>query len=235
MALVRRDYSDPSRLEERFRAWREYHVPDLLEIVLRAVAEQSPRQVLEAGCGDGRFSARIRDELGARVVALDVAPGMAALAALRGLDVQVGDIRTLPWPDQLFDTVVANWMLYHVPDLSAGLREVRRVLAPGGRLVATTMGHGHMRELWDLVGDGDAAPELPFSAENGAEVLAAHFEEVEVRPMAGHAVFPDYEAAAAHVRASLTRAHLVDRLPRFSGPLRVSTSNTMFIGTRAIA
>lgn len=227
--VIRRDYSDPSRLEERFRAWREYHDPDMLALILAAVAEGPHEQVLEVGCGDGRFSEQLRDELGARVVAMDFSPGMAAQAARRGLDVQIGDIQLMPWPDDTFDVVVANWMLYHVPDLDRGLAEIRRVLRPGGRLVASTMGLRHMRELWDLVGDEGAAPALAFSTENGADVLGRHFPKVETRPMAGHATFPDHAAAVAHIRTTLTRAHLADRLPHFDGPLRVSTTNTMFV------
>ncbi len=229
LELVRRDYSDPSRLEERFKAWREYHDPDMLALILGAVAEGPHGAVLEVGCGDGRFSEQLRDELGARVVAMDFSPGMAAQATLRGLDVQIGDIQLMPWPDDTFDVVVANWMLYHVPDLDRGLREIRRVLRPGGRLIASTMGLRHMREMWDLVGDDGAAPALAFSSENGAEVLARTFPRVETRSMAGHATFPDYAAALAHIQTSLTRAHLADRLPHFDGPLRVSTTNTMFV------
>lgn len=229
--LVRRDYSDPSRLEERFKAWREYHDPDMLALILAAVTEGPHSQVLEVGCGDGRFSEQIRDELGARVVAMDFSPGMAGQAALRGLDVQVGDIQLMPWPDDLFDVVVANWMLYHVPDLDRGLQEIRRVLRPGGRLIASTMGLRHMREMWDRVGDEGTAPALAFSTENGAEVLGRHFAIVETRSMAGHATFPDHDAAVAHIRTSLTRSHLADQLPHFEGTLRVSTTNTMFIAT----
>jgi SAM-dependent methyltransferase len=232
--LVRRDYSDPSRLEERFKAWREYHDPDMLALILAAVAEEPVCQVLEVGCGDGRFSAQIREEIpgNCRVVALDFSPGMAAQAAMRGLDVQIGDIQLMPWPDGQFDVVVANWMLYHVPDLDRGLREIRRVLKPGGRLIASTMANGHMREMWDMVGDGSDAPELAFSTDNGLGVLERHFEHVEQRSMAGHATFPSHDAAVAHIRTTLTRAHLADRLPYFEGPLRVTTSNSMFIARR---
>jgi SAM-dependent methyltransferase len=229
LELVQRDYSDPSRLEERFKAWREYHDPDMLALIQSAVAEGGHGSILEVGCGDGRFSEQLRDELGSRVVAMDFSPGMAGLAALRGLDVQIGDIQLMPWPDDTFDVVVANWMLYHVPDLDAGLREIKRVLKPGARLIASTMGLRHMRELWDLVGDDGAAPALAFSTENGAEVLGRTFSSVETRSMAGHATFPDHAAAVAHIRTSLTRSHLADRLPYFDGPLRVSTTNTMFI------
>jgi SAM-dependent methyltransferase len=230
--LVRRDYSDPSRLEERFKAWREYHDPDMLALILAAVAEEPVEQVLEVGCGDGRFSEQLREELGVRVVALDFSPGMAAQAALRGLDTQIGDIQLMPWPDEQFDVVVANWMLYHVPDLDRGLQEIRRVVRPGGRLIASTMANGHMREMWDMVGDGSDAPELEFSTDNGLEVLERHFEHVEQRSMAGHATFPDHAAAVAHIRTTLTRHHLAEQLPYFEGPLTVSTSNSMFVARR---
>ncbi|MCW2924635.1 MAG: class SAM-dependent methyltransferase [Thermoleophilia bacterium] len=230
--LVRRDYSDPTRLEERFRAWREYHDPDMLALIEGAVSEGPHAQVLEVGCGDGRFSEQLRDDLHTRVVALDFSPGMAAQAALRGLDVQIGDIQSMPWPDGQFDVVVANWMLYHVPDLDRGLEEIHRVLRPGGRLVASTMANGHMRELWDLVGDGEHAPELAFSTDNGLDVLRPHFDHVEQRSMAGHATFPSHAHAVAHIRTTLTRAHLADQLPYFDGPLSASTSNSMFIATR---
>lgn len=230
--LVRRDYSDPTRLEERFKAWREYHDPDMLALIQAAVAEEPAGCILEVGCGDGRFSEQLREALGARVVAMDFSPGMAAQAALRGLDVQVGDIQHMPWPDAHFCVVVANWMLYHVPDLDRGLQEIRRVLRPGGRLVASTMANGHMREMWDMVGDGEHAPDLAFSTDNGSDVLGRHFAEVEQRSMAGHATFPDRDAAVAHIRTTLTRHHLADQLPRFDGPLRVTTSNSMFVARK---
>lgn len=230
--LVRRDYSDPSRLEERFRAWREYHEPDLLGMVQAAVAEERPRRVLEVGCGDGRFSLQMRDELGVQVLATDYSPGMAAQAAQRGLDVQICDIQRLPYPSGMFDVVVANWMLYHVPNMDSGLGQIRRVLRDGGRLIASTMGRRHMRELWDRLQDGDDAPDLEFGSENGAEVLARHFDHVETRSMGGHATFPDHAAAVRHIRATLTRAHLAERLEPFDGPLRVTTDNVMFVARR---
>jgi hypothetical protein len=86
-----------------------------------------------------------------------------------------------------------------------------------------------MRELWDQVSDGDAAPELAFSRENGGAILRRYFPRVEERPMSGVATFPDHDSAVRHIRASLTRAHLADALSSFAGTLRVTTSNTMFI------
>jgi ubiquinone/menaquinone biosynthesis C-methylase UbiE len=54
---------------------------------------------------------------------------------------------SIPVADDAADIVVAAWMLYHVPDLDAVLREVRRVLRPGGTLVAVTNGAAHLAAL----------------------------------------------------------------------------------------
>jgi ubiquinone/menaquinone biosynthesis C-methylase UbiE len=54
---------------------------------------------------------------------------------------------SIPVADDAADIVVAAWMLYHVPDLDAVLREVRRVLRPGGTLVAVTNGAVHKAAL----------------------------------------------------------------------------------------
>ena len=74
-------------------------------------------------------------------------------------------------PTATFDTVVAAWMLYHVPDLDRALAEIARVLAPGGALVAVTNSVDHIAELRDLVAyRGGFEP--TFSRENGEEHLA---------------------------------------------------------------
>jgi SAM-dependent methyltransferase len=230
--LVRTDYAKPERLATRFKPFREYHRGDLEGRVLQLVAEGSPRDVLEIGSGDGSFSDRMRSELSARVVSIDLSEHMVELARSRGLDARVGDAQNLPFPDESFDTVVANWMLYHVPDLDRALAEVRRVLRPGGRLVAVTMSSGSLREVWDMLPDDGSTPQLSFSRRNGASILARHFPHVLAIDLAGQAVFPDREAVVEYVGATLTRAHLADQVPHFDGPLVASTSNVAFVAER---
>jgi len=141
-------------------------------------------------------------------------------------------VQHLPFPDGSFDLVVANWMLYHLPDLHRGLDELHRVLRPGGHLIAVTMAARMMPELWDQVPDDGSTPELTFSTENGAEVLACHFASVERRDLVGMATFPDHASAVAYMESTLTRSHLAAQLPYFEGPLQVSTHNVVFIATR---
>ena len=97
------------------------------------------RQVLELGCGPGHFWRDTRDlrPAGWRVVCSDLSPGMvaearAALAGEAGLSFAAADAQALPLADASFEVVMANFMLYHVPDRPRALAEICRVLRPGG-------------------------------------------------------------------------------------------------------
>lgn len=231
--LVTTEYADDRRLAVRFRPFREWHdAPTPEERVLALVVQEAPGDVLEVGCGTGAFSQRIAQTTGAHVVAADQSPRMAALASMRGLTALVADVQALSFPDESFDVVIANWMLYHVPDLDRALAELRRVLRPGGRLIATTMGRDMLHELWDQVADDGSTPELSFAGDNGADVLARHFASVERVDLHGHATIPDRAAAIEYMEATLTRGHLAASLPEFEGPLRASTTNVVFVATR---
>ena len=118
-----------------------------------------------------------------------------------------------------FDCVAANWLLYHVPDLDLGVRELARVLRPGGRLVAATLGAANMQELWDLLG-GEVTAGLSFGYENGEAALAPHFTAIERREANGTVVFPDRASMQEFVAATTTRSHLADRVPELAEPFR---------------
>lgn len=232
--LVRSEYTTADRLAARFRVLREWHLGLPIEEALLAWAcEDAPRRVLEVGCGDGRFSAMVRDRCGASVTAADLSPGMVALAGARGLDAVVADVQDLPFDDGTFDVAVACWMLYHAPDLAAAVAELARVVRPGGRLVACTMGYGMVREVWDLVDDGDTVLDLSFNEHNGEQVLGAAFDSVRRHEIRGHVRFPDRDAVVDYMRATLTRAHLAERLPMFDGPFDATTHTVVYVATRA--
>jgi len=89
--------------------------------------------------------------------------------------------------DQLFDAVIANHMLYHLPDRQKALRELRRVLKKNGRLYSATVGERHMQELAALVARYD--PSLAkkhdqvkneFTLESGRAQLAKHFGNLKI-------------------------------------------------------
>lgn len=96
------------------------------------------RRILDAGCGSGPLSAALRDG-GAIVTGFDSSAAMVELARRRlGADaaLSVGDLgQPLPYADGAFDDVVASLVLHYLRDWTEPLAELRRVLAPGGRLI----------------------------------------------------------------------------------------------------
>lgn len=174
---VARQYADDGNLAARQRLYAETEGEQPFAILWRELEAAAPRRLLEVGGGQGTLAARIAAELGAEVRFVDVSPGMVELARARGLDATVGDVQSLPFADGTFDTVVAAWMLYHVPDVDRGLAEIVRVLVPGGRLIAVTNSLEHLAELKALIRYSSEVVE-GFSRENGDQILRRHFADV---------------------------------------------------------
>jgi SAM-dependent methyltransferase len=177
-AEVRRQYAREDNLRARQALYEEVTGQNALEALWRTLVEWQPRQVLEVGGGPGELAERMQSELGATVSFVDISPRMVELARARSVDAQVGDIQELPFDDGFFDTVVAAWMLYHVPDLDRGLAEVARVLKPGGALIAVTNSVRHLEELRRLIAYPDEWSET-FSRENGESLLGRHFSHID--------------------------------------------------------
>jgi ubiquinone/menaquinone biosynthesis C-methylase UbiE len=115
------------------------------------VAASVPRggRILEVGCGPGLLSARLASSHELEVTGLDLDPAMIELARANALvssggsgrrpTFVVGDVAALPFDDRSFDIVVSTFSLHHWSDRAAGLNEIARVLAPGGRAL-----------IWDI-------------------------------------------------------------------------------------
>jgi len=102
------------------------------------------RRVLDAGCGNGRYSRFLlrQSDADARITAFDLSQNMLRRARQRVPSERVSfaaaDLTRLPYADQSFDAVVSGWVLEHLPDPRTGLRELARVLRPGGKLLLLT-------------------------------------------------------------------------------------------------
>ena len=99
------------------------------------------KRILDAGCGNGRYTKSIlrRADADAFITAFDLSQSMLRRAR-RHLKSQrvshvAADVTRLPYPDDWFDCVVCGWMLEHLPDPAPGLRELARVLRPGGKML----------------------------------------------------------------------------------------------------
>jgi ubiquinone/menaquinone biosynthesis C-methylase UbiE len=104
-------------------------------------------RALDIGCGAGDFTASLA-QAGAEAVGVDVAEAALERARARhpGLDFRLVPIDgPLPFDDNAFDLVWASEVIEHVADTAPWLSELRRVLAPAGRLLVTTPSHGRLR------------------------------------------------------------------------------------------
>ena len=178
-SVVREQYATEANLQARQALWEDGEGDDAKEILWRTIEAWQPQRVLEVGGGQGELAERMQRELGAQVSFVDLSPRMVELARARGIDGLEGDVQQLAFADGTFDTVVAAWMLYHVPDLDRGLGEIARVLRPGGALIAVTNSVDHIAELRELLRYPPGSFETTFNSENGEEHLARHFSNIE--------------------------------------------------------
>jgi malonyl-CoA O-methyltransferase len=112
-----------------------------------------PAVVVDLGCGTGLGARKLKDRYrAATVIGLDPAPGMLRQARrrsgwLRPLQRICADVYQLPFRDGAVNLMFSNLMLQWCDDLDGALREIRRVLAPGGFFAFTTFGPDTLREL----------------------------------------------------------------------------------------
>jgi len=113
------------------------------QIAIERLAVQAGEAVLEVGCGHGRTLARIAQAPSGFLAGIDASDVMVRLARRRlrrwieagQADVSLATSSALPYPDTRFDAALAVHVLYFWKDAAADLREIRRVLRPGGRLL----------------------------------------------------------------------------------------------------
>jgi ubiquinone/menaquinone biosynthesis C-methylase UbiE len=220
-------------------------------------------RVLACGCGPGWLWRGNLDRIPAdcHITLTDLSPGMVAEAEVALADsghqfeFQQANIQTLDFADEAFDVVVANHMLYHVPDLAQGLSEVQRVLKPNGRFVAATNGNNHMKELSSLIPESlsqlstsfrvrGEGVQLSFRLENGRSVLTPYFESIdlhlyedslyitEVEPLLAYAfsMMPP-EIDVAETAVSQLRGEWMEKISK-EGAIKISKHSGVFVARK---
>jgi SAM-dependent methyltransferase len=186
--------------------------PLAIETLVRAVEERwAPgARVCELGFGSGWLLEELARRLPhVALYGLEISEAALADAAAKfasRVELIRGDMERLPFADRAFDVIVTCWTLYFMNDIDTALAEIRRCIAPGGRLVAATVAPDHMREYDDLVAESMRAlrghsPEpdigIRFDLETGATYMRRAFERVELREWRGSMDLPDVETALA--------------------------------------
>ena len=167
---MERPFRSTSRLEGMETTFRQPDVADMFErLLVPSVFDRYARdlverarpfgpsdRVLDLGCGTGIVARVLRERLGggARIAGVDLSPAMIARARALAPDIEwhQGDAVALPFADRSFEVVLAQQVLQFTRDRKAAVREIRRVLAPGGRLVASTWRPRRHQPLYDALG-----------------------------------------------------------------------------------
>ena len=218
-------YKDSSNLDARVaihnrfsvnpQGWMNWVFDHLLKLPEDA-------NLLELGCGPGYLWKEnvLRIPAGWRVTLSDLSSGMLD-AAWRNLVVtgrafqfKEIDAQSIPFDGETFDAVIANHMLYHVPDRPRAIAEIKRVLKPGGLLVATTLGKTHMQEMTEWMrrtsADKNIEPfSLPFSLENGLDQLTPFFSTVRLERYEDHLQVTDVEPIIAYLSSGFQAAEVL--------------------------
>lgn len=215
-------------------------------------------RILEVGCGPGTLwrqnAGRLPD---ATFILSDLSLGMVSEARQQlrtdhRFRFAVCDAQAIPLPEGTCNSVIANHVLFFMPNIPQALSEIHRVLVPGGRFYATTNGARHMPELGDLLTEFDPAlhraweqgKELhQFDFDNGQTLLKPWFDEIQVIRYPDRLLVTDPEPLAAYV---LSMSSLVpalsgheDQFRRFvehrvseSRPFHISKDTGMFSAIR---
>ena len=263
--LQKNQYRDSSNLDARAELHRRFSTAavDWHSWVFSRLALEPGMRILECGCGPGWLWRENVNLIPANchITLTDLSPGMVAEAEAALADsghhfaFQQANIQALEFADESFDVVVANHMLYHVPDLAQGLSEIRRVLKPNGRFIAATNGNQHMKELPELIPESlkqrsaslrmrGEELQLPFRLENGRSLLEPFFDTVdlylyedslhvtEVEPLLAYAfsmIKPDIDVPETAV--DLLRKTWSAKLAA-DGVIHISKHSGLFVATK---
>lgn len=155
--LLTNQYNNAQKLEARMQLHRLFSTNrySWFRWVFDQFALSPQSSLLELGCGPGYLWSRNADRIPEQwqITLSDFSPGMLQEAQQNLQDMQRPftfqqvDAQSIPFENESFDAVIANHMLYHVPDRAKALAEIHRVLKPGGVFYAATNGRNNMHEL----------------------------------------------------------------------------------------
>ena len=188
--IVKEQYENADNLDIRISIHQKYSTNKLGfgTWILNQYKIGAGYRILELGCGKGDLWKKFTFANNVELFLTDFSEGMLEEAKKNNMDKNTSfkqvDIEDIPYDDASFDVVVANMMLYHVPNLNKGLKEVQRVLKDNSIFYCTTYGENGITEyLLSLLNNQQSKNELnkSFTLQNGKDILKNNFSSVEMR------------------------------------------------------
>jgi len=195
--VVEKQYTTSNNLEARIQLHKLYSENKVgwSRWVFDQISFQKNYNVLELGCGVGNLWLENTGRIPyMNILITDLSDAMINIAEnkLRNIEsnakFEIVNAEEIPYKNNSFDIIIANHMLYHINDIDKAIFEVHRVLKPGGRLYATTLGKENMCELESILYNFDTNIVFPssnivgkFSLESGKRILNNYFEKVECK------------------------------------------------------
>jgi SAM-dependent methyltransferase len=194
--LTRSAYADDRNIRSRVAIYAYAETPADPGWRTSVIPWDGTQIVADVGCGNGFDLRRIVPQGRCRhAIGVDLSAGMLrSVEDLRqsgsSLSLVQADAQHLPLPDRTVDVAMAMHMLYHVPDIPAAIRELRRITKRGGTVLASTNSPAHLAEIDGLLGAAissqlgrpvHAMPALSFTTQTGAAMLRREFSSVTLR------------------------------------------------------
>jgi len=213
-AYLTYQYADSEKLHIRQEAHRLYseRTDNFMEWVLDILDPQPGERIADVGSGHGIYHPFLARR-GVQIVTVDASLGMLAEAGTKARQDNLpvwavqASAEQLPLADGCCDRLMANHMLYHVPDKRAALREMGRVVKAGGRLLLTTNSADNGAQMTQL--HAEAAAELgltadsrslieDFTLESGEPLVRSVFPAVELIRREDAFLFPTADSFLAY-------------------------------------
>ena len=257
--LLNDQYKDAANLNARIQLHERFSTQtyDWQRWVFDNIQAKPRSRILEIGCGPARLWLNNFDRVPKdwHITLSDFSAGMLQeaqhnLKAVRhDFSFEQFDAQSIPFKEKSFDIVIANHMLYHVPDLNKALSEIRRVLVLRGRFYAATNGLTHLQEIGDLIRRVEPSyqrglvPRDAFNLEHGGEALARWFARVTVKMIDDELVITETEPLIAFILSLPVQSFMTDeKLQRLResidadikthGAVRITKSTGMFEATK---
>lgn len=190
-SIVKQQYSTANNLNTRISIHEKYSTNKIGfgNWIISNYKIDKGMKILELGCGTGDMWMN-KDSLinsCSKIVLSDFSEGMLSTAKnnignYKNIEYKVIDIQEIPFENDSFDIVIANMMLYHVPDIEKGLSEVRRVLKNDGIFYCATYGeHGIIEYLSKILSSYGVENNINknFTLQNGKEILGKKFSNIQ--------------------------------------------------------